>query len=111
MQTSYELALNEFRDASAAVRRAFGAVAEARELQIIADSQHKTASNVLLEAQARLDRADADLQRSREVQPAPEVVDLPVEAPPLGRVTQADIDALANPSWNGAADDQQLRIG
>lgn len=104
MQTTYELALNEFRDASANVRLCFGQVAEARELQIIADSKHKLASNALADAQARLDRADAALAAARE-------------APPqvMPRVTQADIDGLAEPAWNGSAavaiDDQPLRIG
>jgi DNA-directed RNA polymerase subunit K/omega len=67
MQTTYEIALNEFREASAIVRRAFGAVSEARELQIIADSQHKAASIALGEAQARMDAADKGLAAAREV--------------------------------------------
>lgn len=70
MSTTYETALNEFRDASAEVRRFFGAVSEARELQIIADSQHKQASNALADAQARLDRADKALSAAR-AQPEP----------------------------------------
>lgn len=92
MQTNYELALNEFRDASANVRLCFGQVAEARELQIIADSKHKIASSALADAQARLDRADKALAEARE-------------APPqvMPRVTQIKIDGLAEPPWNGAA--------
>ena len=93
MQTSYELALNEFRDASAAVRRAFGAVAEARELQIIADSQHRRACNEHAEAVRRLEAADAALMEARS--PAAPT------APPE-RVTQADIDALSAPTPNGS---------
>lgn len=112
MQTTYELALNEFRDASAAVRRAFGSVTAAREAQIIADAQHKTASNELADAQSRLDRADKALAAARErqgVQQAPEAV-----APALTpRVTQADIDALDPPTPNGSIDAQAagLAIG
>ena len=82
MQTTYEIALNEFREASAIVRRAFGAVSEARELQIIADSQHKAASIALGEAQARMDAADKALAAAREAPAAklePATI-LPLEA-------------------------------
>jgi hypothetical protein len=92
--TTYELALNEFRDASAAVRRAFGAVAEARELQIIADSQHRRACNEHAEAVRRLDAADAGLMEARQA---------PVPAP------TAELYAFAAPAPNGA--DDQLSIG
>lgn len=85
MQTDYQAAIEEFREASADVRRAFGAVAEARERQIIANSQHAAASNALVEAQARLERADAALMQAREAQSSPQ---------PSARVTQADIDAI-----------------
>lgn len=96
MQTNYELALNEFRDASAHVRLCFAQVAEARELQIIADSKHKLASIGLAEAQARLDRADKALSAAREAPPQTQPVGLP-----LPRVTQAEIDQMAEPAWNG----------
>lgn len=107
MQTSYELALNEFRDASAAVRRAFGAVAEARELQIIADSQHRRACNEHAEAVRRLEAADAALMEAR----SPNAPTAPPE--PVARVTQADAgSATSEPAWNGAAPaDQPLHIG
>jgi hypothetical protein len=106
MQTTYELALNEFRDASAAVRRAFGAVAEARELQIIADSQHRRACNEHAEAVRRLEAADAALMEAR----SPNAPTAPPE--PVARVTQAEVDAMAEPAWNGAAPaDQPLHIG
>lgn len=106
MQTTYELALNEFRDASAAVRRAFGAVAEARELQIIADSQHRRACNEHAEAVRRLEAADAALMEAR----SPIATTAPPE--PVARVTQAEVDAMAEPAWNGAAPaDQPLHIG
>ena len=108
MQTTYELALNEFRDASANVRRQFGAVAEARELQIIADSQHKAASNGLADAQDRLDRADRALTAAREVPKTTPAIEANDEPP----ATQATISRLfgADPAANGA-DDTQLSIG
>lgn len=107
--TTYELALNEFRDASAAVRLAFGQVCDARELQIIADSQHKTASLGHAKAMSRLELAEAALMRARE---APSVVAIPPPAPTATpeRVTQADIDTLSAPIPNGV-DDQPLHIG
>lgn len=118
MQTSYELALNEFRDASAAVRQAFGHVCETREIQIIADSNHKVASQRHADAMNRLAHAEAVLMEARDAPKADaakgEAIDPPAAPPappPLPRVTQAEIDAMANPSWNDAADDQQLRIG
>lgn len=113
MQTTYETALNEFRDASAAVRRAFGAVAEARELQIIADSQHKHASNAHADAVSRLERADAALTQARAA-PAGEVYDATGEKPATAapRVTQAEIDALEpGPLTNGSIDAQAAGIG
>ena len=113
MQTTYELALNEFRDASAAVRRAFGAVAEARELQIIADSQHRRACNEHAEAVRRLETADAALMEARQAPTPTASPNAPTAPPePVARVTQAEVDALAEPAWNGAAPaDQPLHIG
>lgn len=120
--TTYETALNEFRDASAAVRRAFGAVAEARELQIIADSQHRHASNAHADAVSRLERADAALTQARAA-PTGEVYDATGEKPATAatftttvggvaaRVTQADIDALGAPLTNGSIDAQEAGIG
>lgn len=108
MQTAYQIALDEFREASAAVRRAFGAVSEARELQILANSQHATASTALLDAQARLEKADSALMRAREAQ-----VYAPVNG--SGPVTQAEIDAIepnpAAPSAVIEADPAELGVG
>lgn len=128
--TTYETALNEFRDASAAVRRAFGAVAEARELQIIADSQHRHASNAHADAVSRLERADAALTQARaaptgsQAQADPyhnallprepragEVYDATGETPAMPRVTQADIDAIGAPLTNGSIDAQEAGLG
>lgn len=116
MQTTYELALNEFRDASAAVRRAFGSVTAAREAQIIADAQHKTASNELADAQSRLDRADKALAAAREGQGAELASAASIATQTVSastpRVTQADIDALEpGPLTNGSIDAQAAGIG
>jgi DNA-directed RNA polymerase subunit K/omega len=111
MQTTYEIALNEFREASAIVRRAFGAVSEARELQIIADSQHKAASIALGEAQARMDAADKALTYAREApKPAPthttaEVDDVTKAKPAPVFASFRDVDAPPVP--NGAVIDAQ----
>jgi hypothetical protein len=108
MQTNtYELALNEFRDASAAVRRAFGAVAEARELQIIADSQHRQACNDHAEAVRRLETADRALMDARSPAaptPTPEHRDDTANASSVSRLFASD------PAANGL-DNQPLSIG
>jgi hypothetical protein len=110
MQTNtYELALNEFRDASAAVRRAFGAVAEARELQIIADSQHRQACNDHAEAVRRLETADRALMDARSPAaptptPTPEPRDDTASASSISRLFASD------PTANGL-DNQPLSIG
>jgi len=80
MTTDYETALNEFRDASAAVRLAFGAITQARELQIIADSQHNAAHVAHAQAVARLDAADNALRVSREARAAVDLTPEPVFA-------------------------------
>lgn len=71
MTTTHEAAVAEFRDASAAVRLAFSARDQAREAQIIANRRHNEASDALLAAQDRLDRADAALQSARADVPPP----------------------------------------
>lgn len=79
MTTKYETALNEFRDASAAVRLAFAALSEAREIQILANRGHDAANRVHIAATARLDAADAAL---RSVQPeAPAGADIDFTKP------------------------------
>lgn len=106
MTNTYEAALNEFRDASAAVRRCFGAVAQARELQIVADSQHKTTSNALAEAQARLDRADKALAASRE---APDQAEIATVAPVFAAFRETD--SVAGGVVNGVDPNANLAIG
>ena len=114
MQTTYEIALNEFREASAIVRCAFGAVSEARELQIIADSQHKAASIALGEAQARMDAADKALSAAREAPkpaPTPDPVFASFHDPKPGQVTAEHQAKAAGPfadiKPNGAVIDAQ----
>lgn len=69
--TNHEACLNEFRDASAAVRLAFAELSEAREVQIIANRKHADCNQAYVEAQARLDAADAALLAVRAEPPAP----------------------------------------
>jgi hypothetical protein len=69
--TNHEACLNEFRDASAAVRLAFAALSEAREVQIIANRAHADCNQAYVEAQSRLDAADAALLSARADDPAP----------------------------------------
>jgi hypothetical protein len=73
--TNHEACLNEFRDASAAVRLAFAALSEAREVQIIANRAHADCNQAYVEAQARLDAADAALLAVRADAPAPADID------------------------------------
>lgn len=86
MTTKYEVALNEFRDASAEVRRAFNALSEAREAQILANRGHGAASELYAKATARLDAADQALQGVRAEPPAPADIDVtrPATAMPNG---------------------------
>jgi hypothetical protein len=72
--TNHEACLNEFRDASAAVRLAFAALSEAREVQIIANRAHADANEAYVSAQSRLDAADAALLSARaEPRPAADI--------------------------------------
>jgi hypothetical protein len=95
MPTPYEQALNEFKDASAAVRLAFGAHSEARAAQIIANRNHASASDAYLAAQDRLSRADDALQivGAEAVAPA----DIDASRPPVFGVTFEEV-----PTLNGA---------
>lgn len=65
----------EFREASAAVRRAASARDEAREAQILADNRMADASANLIVAHARLAAADAALQSARAEPPVPADID------------------------------------
>jgi hypothetical protein len=73
--TNHEQCLNEFRDASAAVRLAFAALSEAREVQIIANRAHADANEAYVSAQSRLDAADAALLSARAEPRAPADID------------------------------------
>lgn len=67
------------------------ASADAQDLQACVDAACKAENEFAELAERFVTPAPADAQ--------------PVEAP-APRVTQADIDALAQPAWNGAADDK-----
>ncbi len=69
-------AVLEFREASAAVRRAFGARDDARVDQILADTRMASATVNLSDAQARLHAADMALQSARAEPPAPADIDV-----------------------------------
>jgi hypothetical protein len=73
--TNHSQCLNEFRDASAAVRLSFAALSEAREVQIIANRAHADASEAYVSAQSRLDAADAALIAVRAEAPAAADID------------------------------------
>ena len=69
-------AVLEFREASAAVRRAFGARDDARVDQILADTRMSHATVNLSDAQARLLAADVALQAARAEPPTPADIDV-----------------------------------
>jgi len=69
-------AVAEFREASAAVRRAFGARDDARVDQILADTRMGQATVNLSDAQARLHAADVALQAARAEPPTPADIDV-----------------------------------
>ena len=97
--TNHSQCLNEFRDASAAVRLAFAALSEAREIQIIANRTHADAGREYAAAQTRLEAADAALQAARAEAPAPADIDT-TRMPPTFGVPFGQMFA------NGAATDQ-----
>jgi hypothetical protein len=70
MSTAYQTALDEFKDASAAVRVTFGAQAEARSAQIIANRNYTAATDAYLAATDRLARADDALMMAKDEAPA-----------------------------------------
>lgn len=69
-------AVTEFREASAALRRAYGARDDARVAQILADVRMNDAKQNLLDAQSRLALADEALQAARAEPPAPADIDV-----------------------------------
>jgi len=91
-------AIMEFREASAAVRRAFGARDDARVDQILADTRMSQATVNLSDAQARLHAADIALQAARAEPPAP--ADIDVTKMRMATLTFDDIAAVSEP--NGA---------
>jgi hypothetical protein len=82
--TNHSACLNEFRDASAAVRLTFAALSEAREVQIIANRTHADANEAYIAAQARLDAADAALIAVRAEAPAAADIDTTRMPPTFG---------------------------
>ena len=69
-------AIAEFREASAALRRAYGARDDARVDQILADTRMGQATVNLSDAQARLHAADIALQAARAEPPTPADIDV-----------------------------------
>lgn len=95
MPTPYEQALNEFKDASAAVRLAFGAQCEDRAAVIIANRNYAASSDAYQAAQDRLDRADAALQSVSAETPAPADIDASrtyVQPHPIGVLNGVTLD-------------------
>lgn len=84
MKTAYETALDEFREASADVRRTYGLVTAARERQIIADSEHADAQVAHAAAQVRFAKADEVLQSVRPEAPTPADITPAVQAGSIG---------------------------
>ena len=68
-------AIAEFREASAALRRAYGARDDARVEQILADTRVALCVVNLSDAQARLHDADIALQAARAEPPKPADID------------------------------------
>lgn len=69
-------AILEFREASAALRRAYGARDDARVDQILANTRMEEATLNLNDAQVRLAAADASLQAARAEPPTPADIDV-----------------------------------
>lgn len=76
-------AVAEFREASAALRRASGVRDDARVEQILAATRMSSAILNLNDAQIRLDAADIALQAARAEPPAPADIDVTRPSPPL----------------------------
>jgi len=74
-------AVAEFREASAALRRACGVRDDARVAQILANTRMTEASLNLNDAQARLEAADAALIAARAEAPAPADIDVTRQPP------------------------------
>ena len=75
MTDAYKIALNEFKEASAAVRHAFAVQMEARAAQIIANREYTAATDAYTAATDRLAKADDAMVMVKE-QPEPASIDL-----------------------------------
>lgn len=112
MKTSYETCLDEFRDASAAVRLTFAALSEAREIQILANRGHTAATDAYADAKTRLEAADAALQAVRAEAPTPADINTTRMPPPFGVpfnqmfATAVPTVEFASPNGSAAAADQ-----
>ena len=95
-------AIMEFREASAAVRRAFGARDDARVDQILADTRMGQATVNLSDAQARLHAADIALQAARAEPPTPADIDV-TRTPVMFGVTFDEIPAVTGPNGSDEA--------
>jgi len=95
-------AIMEFREASAAVRRAFGARDDARVDQILADTRMGQATVNLSDAQARLHAADIALQAARAEPPTPADIDV-TRNPVMFGVTFDEIPAVTGPNGSDEA--------
>lgn len=92
-------AILEFREASAALRRAYGARDDARVDQILADTRMASATVNLSDAQARLHAADIALQAARAEPPTP--ADIDVTKMRFG-VTFDEVPAVTEPNGSDA---------
>jgi hypothetical protein len=83
MKTAYELAIDEFKDAAAAVRVAMSAHADARAAQITANRNYQIAADGLQSAQDRQARADDALMMAKPEAPTPPDIDVTAKPHPL----------------------------
>jgi hypothetical protein len=97
-------AVLEFREASAALRRAYGARDDARVDQILADTRMGLAAVNLSDAQARLHAADIALQAARAEPPTP--ADIDVTKLRFG-VTFDEVPAVTGPNGSDAGVDTE----
>lgn len=96
-------AILEFREASAALRRAYGARDDARVDQILANTRMEDATLNLNDAQVRLAAADAALQAARAEPPTP--ADIDVTKMRMATLTFDDITAITEPNGSDAGAD------
>jgi hypothetical protein len=82
----------EFREASAALRRAYGLRDDARVDQILANTRMEEATLNLNDAQVRLANADRELQAARAEPPAPADIDVTRPAFAYATITNGAAD-------------------